>query len=356
MATLYAFGRMAAEHEITAFKASGVRVRTLMLPVLGCALILSLVMVWFNDRVLPAANHQLSVLQRDIARTRPTLALREQALNAITDQFFMRVARTNAETNRMYDVVIYDLSGGPERKTIYADSGVFAPGTNNRDLQLTLFDGFAQEFVRGDPRRLQRSYFQSQVIRKAGVTQGYEASTTDSYKGDREMTVCELHRRYKADAVEVERVRQEYITNAMQLRKMGGGVIREPKARPRAEVLGTAYCERFLPAVSRLFLPKKAKAQAGQPPVQADSQTVQPPVQQPVQQPVPPPVPPQIVPPGTAEPIQPAPGLTAQQDSILRASGIDPTQPVVNPATPPTDSVAVARHGERHRRPAHRAA
>lgn len=367
VATLYAFGRMAAEHEITAFKASGVRVRTLMLPVLGCALILSLVMVWFNDQVLPAANHQLSVLQRDIARTRPTLALREQALNAITDQFFMRVARTNAETNRMYDVVIYDLSGGPERKTIYADSGVFAPGTNNRDLQLTLFDGFAQEFVRGDPRRLQRSYFQSQVIRKAGVTQGYEASTSDSYKGDREMTVCELHRKYRADAVEVERIRQEYISNAQLLRKMGGGVIRAPKARPRAEVLGTAYCERFLPAVSRLFLPKKAKAQEGQPPVKTDSQQVQPPVQPavqptvqppvqppvqtdsqavqpPVQQPVPPPVPPQIVPPGTAEPIQPAPGLTAQQDSILRASGIDPTQqPVTTPATPPTDSVAVAR-------------
>ncbi len=37
VATLYAFGRMAAEHEITAFKASGVRVRSLMAPVLVCA-------------------------------------------------------------------------------------------------------------------------------------------------------------------------------------------------------------------------------------------------------------------------------------------------------------------------------
>jgi lipopolysaccharide export system permease protein len=35
VATLFAFGRMAAENEITAFKANGVRVRTLMLPVLS---------------------------------------------------------------------------------------------------------------------------------------------------------------------------------------------------------------------------------------------------------------------------------------------------------------------------------
>lgn len=392
VATLYAFGRMAAEHEITALKASGVRVRTLMMPVLVCALLLSLVMVWFNDQVLPAANHQLSVLQRDIARTRPTLALREQALNAITDQFFMRVARTNAQTNRMYDVVIYDLSGGPERKTIYADSGVFAPGTNSNDLQLSLFNGFAQEFVRGDPRRLQRSYFQTQVIRKAGVTQGYEASVAESYKGDREMTVCELHHRYKADAVEVERVRQEYISNTVQLRKMGGGAIRAPKARPAADGLGIAYCEHFLPAITRWFLPRQAKAQTEQSSVRAASLSAQPPVAvtpsvqppatvtpsvqppapvQPVQsttqpaqpqpvppttptdssaapgappaaiaQPVPGSVPPQIVPPGTATPIQPAPGYTAQQDSILRASGIDPNQLPAATAQP-VDSIAV---------------
>ncbi|HEY0929658.1 MAG TPA: LptF/LptG family permease [Gemmatimonas sp.] len=349
VATLYAFGRMAAEHEITAFKASGVRVRALMLPVLFCALLLSLFMVWFNDQVLPAANHRLSMLQRDIARTRPTLALREQALNAITDQFFMRVARTNAETNRMYDVVIYDLSGGQERKTIYADSGVFAPAGNNRDLELTLYDGFAQEFVRGDPRSLQRSFFKSQVIRKAGVAQGFEASNSDGYKGDREMTVCELHRKYIADAIEVERVRQEYVSNTRQLRKMGGPSIRDPKQRPRSEVLGTFYCQRLVPALTGLFLPKKAKAQ---PPAKPDSQTPVRPDSQPVVksglQPavidspsVGQPVQPAVVPAGTPAPIQPAPGLTAQQDSALRASGIDPNALPAAPVAAPMDSLQV---------------
>lgn len=322
VATLHAFGRMTAEHEVTALKASGIRMQSLMFPVLVCALLLSLVMVWFNDQVLAASNHRLRVLQQDIARTRPTLALQDQVLNAITDKFFLRVARSDAATNRMYDVVIYDLSGGPERKTIYADSGAIAPATNNRDMQLTLFDGFSQEFVRGDPRRLQRSYFETQMIRLAGLMQGFVESTEDTYKSDREMTVCELHRQYIAESMEVERIRLEYISNAQEVRKLGGPAIREPKARPRSDALGRFYCERFTPALRKLFLPAPVQAQSvgDQQPVTADSQ-----------------------PPAKPDTVMPATGLTAQQDSIMRAAGIDPSAAVVNPQNPTTDPLTIAR-------------
>ena len=258
VATLFTFGRMAAEHEITALKASGVRVRTLMLPVLTCAFLLSIAMVAFNDQVLPRANHELRILQNDIAKTKPTLALRDQAMNAITDQFFLRIARSDANTNKMYDVVIYDLTKGPERKTIYADSGVFSLTPNGQDLLLQLFDGYSQEFVRGDPRRLQRSFFSDQTVKVRGITRGFESTSNDDYRSDREMTVCEMHRRYAADALEFRRVRQEYIMYASQLVAPGTKTLRAPRDRPAEEGLARFYCV-TLPS---LFLPKKAKAQA----------------------------------------------------------------------------------------------
>lgn len=336
VATLYAFGRMAAEHEVTAFKASGVRVRTLMLPVLGCALLLSLFMVWFNDQVLPASNHRLRILQQDIARTKPTLALKDQVLNAITDQFFLRVARTNAQTNRMYDVVIYDLTKGPERKTIYADSGVFALDRNGEDLLIQLFDGYSQEFVRSDVRKLQRSYFRTQVVRQRGIAQGFEATRSDTFKGDREMTVCEMHRRYRADAVEYERIRQEYIGYASHLVAPGQKTLRAPRDRPRTEVLATFYCDRFLKGVSNLLLPKKAKAQSPvqdtvKPPVQDTVKPLAPPVPPPVSPPVPLPVPAAAVPPvvATPLPVDSAPAVPV---------------PAVTPPNPtPVDTMAVYR-------------
>ncbi|MBX9855991.1 MAG: LptF/LptG family permease [Gemmatimonadaceae bacterium] len=402
VATLYAFGRMAAEHEITAFKASGVRVRSLMAPVLLCAFALSIGMVWFNDQVLPAANHRLRILQQDIARTKPTVALREQAMNMITEMFFMRVARVNAETNRIYDVVIYDLSKGIERKTVYADSGVISLDPNGRDMVIQLYDGFAQEFVRGESRRLQRSFFETQTVRQKGIAQGFENSSgNDAFKGDREMTVCEMHRRYKSDAVDVERIRQEYVSNTDRLRKVSGQRITPPRARPRAEPLAALYCEQFLGRIAGLFLPKKVEAQVPaqdslrqdavrqdsirqdsirQDTVRQDSlrqdstrrdSTRRDSVASPVPvtgqpgagQPVPgQPVPGQPVP-GTADSAQalgqfpppingipvlprgsytPAPGLTYSQDSALRAAGVDPmTQAVQSPAAD-TSEAAVA--------------
>ncbi|WP_309673416.1 LptF/LptG family permease, partial [Gemmatimonas sp.] len=258
VATLFTFGRMAAEHEITAFKASGVRVRTLMLPVLTCAFLLSIAMVAFNDQVLPRANHELRILQNDIAKTKPTLALRDQAMNAITDQFFIRIARSDANTNKMYDVVIYDLTKGPERKTIYADSGVFSLTANGQDLLLQLFDGYTQEFVRGDPKRLQRSFFVDQTVKVRGITRGFESTSKDDFRSDREMTVCEMHRRYAADALEFRRVRQEYIMYASRLVAPGTKTLKAPRDRPAEEGLSRFYCV-TLPS---MFLPKKAKAQA----------------------------------------------------------------------------------------------
>lgn len=242
VATLYAFGRMAAEHEITAFKASGVRVRSLMAPVLACAFLLSLAMVAFNDQVLPRANHQLRILQQDIARTKPTLALRDQVLNAITEQFYMRVARSDAATNRMWDVVIYDLRLGPERKTIYADSGLFLVAPNRKDLQLMLYSGHSQEFAKGDARRLQRTYFAQQAVQLQGITQNFESSQSDSYKGDREMSICEMDQKYLASAAEFRRIRKEYIMYASRLVKQGTKTVRAPRDRPAREVLAQFYC------------------------------------------------------------------------------------------------------------------
>jgi lipopolysaccharide export system permease protein len=345
VATLYAFGRMAAEHEITAFKASGVRVRSLMAPVLVCALLLSLFMVWFNDQVLPRTNHELRILNGDIARTKPTLALKEQVMNPITEQFFLRVARVDARTNRMYDVTIYDLRKGPERQTIYADSGVFLLNASGEDLQLQLMDGHAQEFVRGDPKKLQRSFFRTQTVQLRGIVRQFEATAEDNYRGDREQTVCQMHRTYMENAREFTRLREEYMLNAGRVAGKGK-LIKVTRDRPKKEILATFYCEQFLGGISRLILPKTAKAQppAGQPPVQQPP-VQQPPVPQPVAQPVvqpvvQPPVPAPMPPgqPGAQPPgavmVAPDTGAAVLQPGVAPGT-VPPGTVVPTPATPP---------------------
>src|SRR6185503_1345918 len=104
VAVLYAFSRLASENEITAMKASGVSMWSLLFPVLGGGLALSGVMLAFNDQVLPLSNHRLAVLQLDIFRTKPTFALREQVINAVKEsQLYLKAAHIDERTSRMTD-------------------------------------------------------------------------------------------------------------------------------------------------------------------------------------------------------------------------------------------------------------
>lgn len=200
VATLHAFSRFAAENEITAFKASGVSMQLLVRPVILAAFGLSLLMVWFNDQVMPRANHRLAQLQQDIARVKPTLALNEQVINEVVrGSLYLRAARIESGTNRMRDVTIYDLSNPQTRRSILADSGQLAFSPNGTDLILTLYDGQSMESASEAPQRLQRSFFEEDRIVVRGIAAGLDrGGSAASYRSDREYTICELNERVKA--------------------------------------------------------------------------------------------------------------------------------------------------------------
>lgn len=242
VATLHAFGRMAAEHEITAFKANGVKVSTLMWPVILAAAVLAAGMVVFNDQVLPRANHRLRVLQQDMARTKPTLLLNEQTLNAVTPSFYMRIGKLDRESNKMTDVTIYDLSEPLNRKTIYADSGDLATTPDRKDLQLVLFDGYSQQLEGNDKKGLRRQYFRSQAVRVKDVGGNFEQSGNDAWKGDREKSICEMQSEYVANAREYERARQQYIEVASSNAVPGQKTVTVPRPRPPTQGLARLYC------------------------------------------------------------------------------------------------------------------
>lgn len=206
VATLHAFSRFASENEITAFKASGVSMQLLVRPVIAASVVLTLFMVWFNDQVLPRANHRLATLQSDIARVKPTLALNEQVINEVVrGQLYLRAARIDAGDSRMKDVVIYDLSDPTKRRTIVADSGQLAFTASGEDLLLTLHDGNMAEVSPQEPERLQRNFFTEDLIRVRGVAARLDRDGTRSnYRSDRELGVCELIERVRTS----ERERQ----------------------------------------------------------------------------------------------------------------------------------------------------
>src|SRR5205085_2642530 len=264
---LYAFSRLASENEITALKAGGVSLRQLMVPSLAGAFVLALVMIAFNDQILPRANHRLAVLQMDIFRTKPTFALREQVLNTVKEgQLYLRAGHLDEGSSRMRDVTIYDVANPVNRRTIYADSGMIELAPNRRDLQMTLYHGLMETVPTDKPGQLTRLYYMRQLMRPAGVaSQFQQTGDADTVtKGDREMSVCEMQaalskadtslQRARFDSVEAQWLRDSALAAAPAAPAAIPKQAQAPRPKPppgphpRAPKLGTpsgvggAYC------------------------------------------------------------------------------------------------------------------
>ena len=261
VATLYAFSRLAAENEITALKASGVSIVSVLKPVLVAAVGVTVVMIGFNDQVLPRSNHRLAVLQRDIAQKKPTFGLREQVINEVSPgKFYLRAGHLDEASNMMREVTIYDMADPSRRRTIYADSGNMGMSKNLSDLELTLYSGNSQDVPVVNPDELQRLYFDVDVIRVRGVGNQFQKTTSDSYKSDREMTVCEMQGAQDKARRDHEIARKEFLQKRAALLKsktMLSKTVANARTSPPWDVgLGRIYCKAFA-----LLPPKKAQAQ-----------------------------------------------------------------------------------------------
>ena len=208
VAVLYAFSRLTAENEVTALRASGISVMRLVRPAIVFGGVLGLAMLVFNDQVLPRSNHRLRTLQTDIARKKPTFALREQVINEVMPgKLFLRTSHIDEATDRMREVTIYNFDDPERRKTIFSDSGVMGMTPDQKDLQMTLHDGYMQQIPRDNLGELTRLYFRTDLVRVRGVGNRFEQTEKDDYKSEREMSVCEMSKGLEDGNEDLEQAR-----------------------------------------------------------------------------------------------------------------------------------------------------
>ena len=266
VATLHAFSRLAAENEVTALKASGVSIGRLMKPVLIAAAGVTVSMIVFNDQVLPRTNHELAVLQSDIAQKKPTFALREQVINEVSPgRLFLRANRLDESSNLMRDVTIYDLSDPTRRRTIYADSGNMALARNQSDLLLTLYHGTMQDVPVTNPSQLQRLFFDIDFVTVKGVANQFQKSADAQNKGNREMSICEMQKQVAQGRAQYMKARADFLQGLKIARdsgiKLGSNVYATDTSVPSRISLGGLYCA----LLQRLGVPTLS-AQSAPPP------------------------------------------------------------------------------------------
>ncbi len=211
VAVLYAFSELTGSNEITAMSAGGVRPLQIMLPLLGMGAVATAGMLYFNDSVLPEANHRLKNLLVDIGRKSPTFELKEQVVNAIQtdnglDTYFLTAARIDPVTNTLEDVTIFDSNNPVRQRTTYAKRGVMEFNAARTDLYLTLFEGEVHE-IQGDREGgFQRLYFGKQVVPLRGVGDELDRRMGGADRGDREMSFAMLRDNARTKRTELSEI------------------------------------------------------------------------------------------------------------------------------------------------------
>lgn len=208
VAALMAFGRFSSDNEITIIKTSGINLNRVILPVLVAAIILTGIMFWFNDRVLPEYNHKARLLFQSISRKKPTLQLEEGLyinlgnynilVEEIEKSFGEEVIEktditgpdyTENRADKLKDVTIFDRSEKDVQRTIVAKSGKLIFDKATERLVFTLFDGEVHEIDVKDYSKYRRLHFPRFKVYIPAPDLVFKKSE-DIGRGDREMSIA----------------------------------------------------------------------------------------------------------------------------------------------------------------------
>lgn len=193
VSSLMTFGRLSQDNEITALRASGINVWTVLTGPLAAASVLAVLLVGFNHFVLPETNHTFATLTLDIFRMRPTVRLQEGVFITDFPGYDMLVKSVNGRTNEMKGVTIYQHQPGGYPKTIVAARGKLAYTPDGGTAMLELWDGEIHDIPvdESGSRRYRRLVFKRHVINIAGAGGMLERSVRE-VRGNRELNAFML--------------------------------------------------------------------------------------------------------------------------------------------------------------------
>jgi lipopolysaccharide export system permease protein len=224
---------------------------------------MSIFLLAFNDQVLPRANHRLKTLQDDISQTKPSLLLKPQVINAVSEgKLYLKAGRIDQGTGKMREVVIYDLADPTRRRTIYADSGSISLAANGRDMEMELHHGQMQLVETERPGQLDRLFYRHDLITIRDVAKDFEKSkSTMENRGDRELGVCAMQKRLRIANASYLEAKADY-EETIRLAKLPKSerpakpVHRPPRAPQEPHNIAYLYCH----VLARLIGVKKAEA------------------------------------------------------------------------------------------------
>jgi lipopolysaccharide export system permease protein len=227
VATLMAFGDLSSRNEITAMKAGGVSLYRMLTPVLIMGLIVALLLVYFNNYVLPESNYRLKTLMVDIRRKKPTLTLVNGVFSQDIPGYSILVRKTYPKSNDLEGITLYDYTNPTVNVVVTAERGSISFSPDYRKLIMDLHEGEIHTLDLQTMTSYRRIRFVSHRIVMDVEGFDFERSATGAFtRGDRELSAQAMRLIVDSLRTEHERLVSEFrnaVDRDMRF-KLSGGV------------------------------------------------------------------------------------------------------------------------------------
>lgn len=157
VSVLLAFGRLSADHELTAVRASGISLSRVVRPVLLLAAALSCFTFFLSDQIASQSHFKMRQISTQIGLRSPAAALEEGVFIKNFGDLVIFIHRI--EGNILHQVRIYQPQPKGPTRTIVAERGQLIPMPEQNVIKLKLENGTTDEPDTNNPGRFYKLKF-----------------------------------------------------------------------------------------------------------------------------------------------------------------------------------------------------
>lgn len=195
---IVALGRLSADSEIVAMRASGIPISSLNRPIYFFSSFVFIGAVITTFFLAPWANYRLGLGLFELAKSQATAGLSSGVFNDF-GKLTIYAEGVSEESRRLGNIVIEDKRDSNTERVIIANHGQVVPDDASRKLMLRLFDGSIYEGRRGD---FNLTYFDINTLELPHSELAEDDSSVKGKKA-REMPAPELFRTAFSDDVPI---------------------------------------------------------------------------------------------------------------------------------------------------------
>ncbi len=193
--SLLAYGRLSSDNEILALGSHGINPYRMLFPIALVSSILCILLILFNNYVLPKANHRSVEMKQAIIRTNSPAFIQPRTVIKDFKNYRIWIDSIDYKTNSLYHIQIYHFDKNAQRPNItIAKFGLMSYSEDGKYLSLKLKDGENHRFQVDQKTKKNRYFkiaFKDQVTQIENINTDFK-KTERNYYSDRELSIGQM--------------------------------------------------------------------------------------------------------------------------------------------------------------------